>query len=217
MDLSSKITARMRALGAADVGFSELCGQAPFTAAISLVFPLSEAVIDEIDDAPTHTYFHHYRTVNAHIDRCLLELGLFLAEEGYHYLPIPASQSVNGMQGRYSHKQAAAAAGLGTIGRNGLFLHARYGPAVRLGTLFCDAPLPLTAAPPVVSCLDCGRCAAACPAMAIPAGKMPKIKKDESIIDRTACSAYMKKHFQHIGRGAVCGICISVCPERKKA
>ena len=34
----------------------------------------------------------------------------------------------------------------------------------------------------------------------------------EDIIDAKACSDYMKRAFQHIGRGAVCGICMRVCP-----
>mgnify|MGYP003321127738 CR=1 FL=1 len=43
-------------------------------------------IIDEIDDAPTPTYFNHYRTVNAFIDRCLLKAGLFLESKGYKYI-----------------------------------------------------------------------------------------------------------------------------------
>ena len=34
--------------------------------------------IDEIEDEPTHTYFNHYRNVNAFIDAMLLQAGLFL-------------------------------------------------------------------------------------------------------------------------------------------
>ena len=31
---------------------------------ISIAVKLSDAIIDEITDTPTHTYFHDYRTVN---------------------------------------------------------------------------------------------------------------------------------------------------------
>jgi hypothetical protein len=36
----------------------------------------------------------------------------------------------------------------------------------------------------------------------------------EEMFDAEKCSQYMKKHFQHIGRGAVCGICMEVCPHK---
>ena len=32
--------------------------------AVSLCIKLSDSVVDSITDRPTHTYFHHYRTVN---------------------------------------------------------------------------------------------------------------------------------------------------------
>ena len=41
---------------------------------ISIAVKLSDAIIDEITDAPTHTYFHHYRTVNTFIDQTLFTL-----------------------------------------------------------------------------------------------------------------------------------------------
>lgn len=216
MTLAEEIITLLGGLGAADVGFAHVPEfDKVLPTAVSLVIPLSGAVVDEIDGAPTHSYFHHYRTLNAHIDRCLLQVGLLLQQRGWRYIPIPASQSTGGFHGRFSHKQAAVLSGLGSIGRNGLFLHRQYGPAVRLGTLFTDAPLPAVRALPEINCLHCMACVHACPAMAIPAGDI-FIKDGQSIIDQAACSQYMKQHFQHIGRGAVCGVCISVCPMRKQ-
>ena len=37
-----------------------------------------------------------------------------------------------------------------------------------------------------------------------------------SILDRAACSNHMKQAYQKIGRGVVCGICVSVCPAGRK-
>ena len=65
------------------------------------------------------TYFSHYRAVNAFLDQCLLKAGLFLDRAGYQYITVAASQSMNqkgwNYQGRFSHKQAACAAGLGVM------------------------------------------------------------------------------------------------------
>ena len=47
------------------------------------------------------------------------------------------------LSGMISHKQAACAAGLGVIGKSSLFLHHRFGPRVRLATLFTDCPFPV--------------------------------------------------------------------------
>lgn len=200
--------------GAGLVGFCRHARDNPFNLpyAVSFAIPLSDAVIDCIDTEPTHTYFHHYRTVNALIDNLSLRCGLMLANEGYRYAAVPASQSVNGMQGIFSHKYAAVMSGLGFVGKSGLFVSRKYGPRVRLGTILTDCPLEAEASVMECGCGDCRLCADSCPAMAITGEKWVAGDEREIIIDAKACSDYMKKNFQHIGRGVVCGICMRVCP-----
>lgn len=208
--------------GAADVGFT-CVSDGPFgerSYAVSIVVKLSDAVIDEITDEPTHSYFHHYRTVNAFIDRTLLQCGFILEKHGYKYIPIGASQSVNkdgwNYCGRYSHKKIATLSGLGGIGKNCLFLHKEYGPRVRLGTLFTDCPFETESHEYFSPCIDCDLCEKACPSGAI-RGKMWTVGMErEDFFDPEKCSTYMKKKFQHIGRGAVCGICMKVCPAGRR-
>lgn len=196
----------LRARGVADVGFCAVEGEAlPY--AVSIVVRLSQAVVAEIADAPTHTYFSHYRTVNAFIDRTLLEAGFFLQSRGYRYIPVAASQSINmdgrSYAGRFSHKQAACLAGLGNCGKNTLFIHREFGSCVRLGTLLTDFEPVCGEAAQTDPCGDCRLCIRACPAAAI----------SEKGFDARACSEHMKRSFQDIGRGAVCGICMRVCPK----
>ena len=131
--------------GVADVGFFKVeDGEEVLPYGVSIVARLSESIIDEIEDEPTHTYFNHYRNVNAFIDSMLLQAGMFLQRNGYKYITVAASQSINkdgwNYMARYSHKKGACLAGLGSIGRNSLFLHNEYGSFVRLGTLFTDCP-----------------------------------------------------------------------------
>ncbi len=215
--MQKKIEELLKSEGALEVGFCK-AGENPFSLpyAISFDVPLSDTIIDQIETAPTHTYFHHYRTVNAFIDRIALKCGLFLESQGYKYVPIPASQSVEGTQGIYSHKYAAVMSGLGTIGKSGLFLSERKGPRVRLGTILTNCEFEVCDITPKGKCGECNICKNACPALAICGNEWSEDASREDIIDAKACSDYMKKAFQKIGRGAVCGICIKVCPYGNK-
>ncbi len=210
-----QLTSLLLAEGAGEVGYSLIEPPAEYSHlpyAVSIVLPLSDVVIDTVSKGPTHTYFHHYRTVNAFLDRLALRTGLYIEQHGGRYVCVPASQSIEGLSGLFSHKEAAVRAGLGTIGRSALFLSDRFGPRVRLATVLTDLDLsagfrPLSKKNP---CENCRVCVNACPAMAIRGESFADI--GNQILDRNACSMHMKKAYQKIGRGAVCGICVSVCP-----
>jgi epoxyqueuosine reductase QueG len=215
--IKNKLTDMLRSNGVYDVGFTKVeDGLNGFNYAISIVVPLSDAIIDEIDKAPTHTYYNHYRTVNAFIDRMELMTGLILQREGYRYIMVAASQSISDgsirtHMGRYSHKKVATLAGLGTIGKSSLFIHKRFGPRVRLGSIFTDCPLSDTASSVISTCGGCEMCVKACPAHAITGTEWHEGIERSEIFDANLCNNYMRENFMKIGRGSVCGICIKVC------
>lgn len=187
--------------------------------AISIVVPLSDYIVDEIDNAPTFAYFQHYRAVNAYIDHVLLRVGLLIKSLGYKYLCVASSQSIPTNETPYSalisHKACARAAGLGTIGKSALFLSKKYGARVRLGTLLTNMPLKCDDVEVMGDvCGGCGVCKKSCPAMAIRGNNYEEGCEREYLFDARACSEYMKRAFQKIGRGAVCGICMKSCPYR---
>jgi epoxyqueuosine reductase len=223
MDIAVELKEMLKANGVFDTGFAKVDdapGGLPFV--MSIVIPLSGAVIDEIDGAPTQSYYHHYRTVNAFIDRTLLMAGLLLQREGYQYLPVAASQTINNDNvrthcGLYSHKKAAVLAGLGTVGKNSLLIHPVFGPRVRLGTLFTDCPLASGCATATSPCGDCDECVCACPAHAIKGTHWRQGIEPSEMFDADACNSYMRQHFMKIGRGAVCGICMKVCSQANKS
>lgn len=213
MELKKEIEELARSLSASDVGFCRLSLEEDgFSAAVCIAVALSRTVIGEIESEPTYTYFHHYRTVNALLDHIALRVGLLLGERGIPYLPVAASQSVpgkeNGFSGRFSHKKAAVLSGMGQVGKSNLFLHKKYGSAVRLVTVLFSPPDEL---PEEIGnterknlCGDCTICKEICPSGAI--------GSDAEHFNPQRCSDYMKQAFQHIGRGAVCGLCIRYCP-----
>ena len=218
MQIQGEITNFLKNNGVSDVGFAHIpdgsFGEKTF--AISIVVRLSDAVVDEITDEPTHTYFSHYRAVNAFIDRMLLQTGLLLQKYGYKYIPVAASQSINkdgwNFEGRYSHKKAASLAGLGGIGKNNLFLHNDYGCRVRLGTVFTDCHFDIENKKYSSPCIECDLCVKACPSGAIKDKLWSECMNRYEVFDPEKCSCYMKENFKDIGRGAVCGICMKVCP-----
>jgi epoxyqueuosine reductase QueG len=108
---------------------------------------------------------------------------------------------------------AATRAGLGFVGKSGLFLSEKYGSKIRLATVLTD--MPLKSEKPMLEngCGDCQICKNACPAGAI-FGQLPTTDGERNF-DPEKCSKYMKEHFQDIGRGSVCGVCIKVCPKNK--
>ena len=188
----------------------------PFTGlkyAVSFCVPLPKSVIKEIKNGPTKIYFHHYRTINAYIDRVSLEICLLMRNSGFDAAYIPASQSTSedGFKGDFPHKKAAVLAGLGGIGLSDLFVSSAFGPAVRLGTVFVSAPLKTTETSKN-PCLKCGKCVRNCPSGALKGVSFEEAKDVTDIIDVSLCSHYMKKSYQNIGRGSVCGICMAVCP-----
>ena len=181
--------------------------------AISLGVALSKTIVSSIRSGPTHTYFHHYRSTNAYLDNVALQLMLWIEQQGKNAVYIPASQTVDseGLRGLFSHKMAATLSGLGGIGQNALFISNRFGPALRLSTVLTDYPLK-TGAPAQNPCTNCGLCVKSCPTGALTGETwFPGISRDE-LIDAKKCSLHMKKAYRNIGRGAVCGICMAVCP-----
>ena len=107
---------------------------------------------------------------------------------------------------------AAAAAGLGLVGRHGLLINERYGSWVVIGELVTTLPLEASAGV-VRRCDDCGACTAACPAKVLGSGggkrngcvsrltqKKGELTVEEQALIRRADSAWG------------CDRCQEVCP-----
>ena len=217
----SALRQRLLYEGLCEVGCSRIDETVPpdlarYHYAITLMYRLSDAIVDEIEASPTYAYFQHYRAANALLDRCALIACEMLRREGAAAYPIAASQSVHDRgdkyTGIYQHKSAAVAAGLGWIGKSALFVSPVFGPRVRLATVLTDMPLPAGLPPMEPRCGDCRRCVEACPAGAIRGVNYVRGMPRESILDAEKCSRHMKQAYGHIGRGAVCGLCMRVCP-----
>ncbi len=221
MHLQEELKALALGLGADLVGFCKLpkppLDKLPnLVYALSIGVKLSDAVLQTIEGAPSFVYFQHYRTANALLDSVAFRLAGKIERAGYAALPVAASQSLGKNApyfGLLPHKTAAVLSGLGFVGKSGLFLSKEYGSKLRLATVLTD--FPLQSEQPVVEngCGSCTLCKNACPAGAI-YGELPTADGERNF-DPEKCSRYMKEHFQDVGRGSVCGVCIKVCPKNK--
>ncbi|KNZ41679.1 4Fe-4S double cluster binding domain-containing protein [Acetobacterium bakii] len=214
-----------KSLGATELSFSNIEvltaeKRMGYSRCITIFIRLSQGVLDQIKYEPTQTYFSHYRTVNRLIDDITLRLSLFLEDRGYPSLAIPASQSVadpnDAFTGAFQHKTGAVLSGEGWIGRSALFIHRNYGPRVRLGTVLTNAPLTVGVPTTRSECGTCRACVTACPAMAIEGQLWELGLPRNALYDAYSCSQHMKDAYKHIGRGAVCGLCMVACPVGKE-
>ena len=223
-----KIKALLKELGADLSGIGDVYPYLPASLkdmpiAISFAVRLSHRILEEISpmNGPSQTYFHHYRSINTFIDQISLKTMLAIQQMGYNAYVIPASQSLNDKNSKYrgmvSHRMTATRSGLGWIGKSGNLITEDFGPEIRLGTVLTSMPMEVDLPIEQSQCDDCLICVKACPAYAL-AGMhhwLPGIER-ELLVDPERCSQHMKKAYQHIGRGAVCGICMRVCPKGSK-
>jgi epoxyqueuosine reductase QueG len=172
---------------------------------------VNEIILNEIIDYPTRRYLYHYRELNRLLDHTTLKLALFLEEEGYKALPIPASVIVDwqNLKGEFSHKLAGYLAGLGWIGRSSLLIHPKYKAKLRYASLLTNAPLE-NALPDKLwdfGCENCNKCVIACPANAI------SFKEENIEFSKEVCLDKLREFAkkQAFGTQYICGICVKVC------
>lgn len=221
-----KINDKALDLGATSIGYSYLENVLPnqlrhLEYGISVLVRLSDEIINQIETAPTFTYFHHYRDINTLIDQICLRISLLIQNEGYLAMNIPASQTVTDASREkyravFPHKTAAVLAGMGWIGKNGLFITKEYGPRIRLGTILTNMPVPTNETVHESLCGDCISCVNACPVGALKGSNWVMGMEREEIVDAHLCNEHMKTAYKDIGRGSVCGLCVKACPQGSK-
>ena len=173
--------------------------------AVCLGVRLSESILEEIENAPTRLYFHHYRTVNALLDQIALKTVNYIQKKDYFALPIPASQILDwqNQKAHLSHKKIGYLAGLGWIGRNNLLVNQTFGSQFRLVSILTDMPLRIDK-PVRKDCGDCRFCVKICPSGAI--------KDKPSEFDHIKCFEKLKEfQKQRLVDQYICGICVKAC------
>ena len=208
--------------GSTIVGFADITGHEPdgyknLSYAISFAMPMNKQVMRKISSGPSEEYYHLYRTVNRRIDDTSYEVTRILDDANVPSLMVAASQSINPVKGEksykglISHRLVARLAGVGFVGKNGSIITEKWGPYVRLVTILIGESLG-KAIPFKTACGECNACVRACPAKALSGITFEENNERDARVDVVRCSQHMKDSYMSIGRGSVCGICLSVCP-----
>jgi epoxyqueuosine reductase len=213
-------------VGVADTGsLNELRVNPPnllqgFARAVSIAIQLPISVFEGISDKPTPNYSSVYKTANLILDQLAYKTAVAFQKEGYHSLPIPASQVLDreNLYAAISHKAVARMAGLGWQGKNLLLITPQFGSRVRLVTVLTAAPLAVDT-PIKNRCGDCMLCRDACPAKAIKGVNTTDHYKDRNeALHFSRCVNQLTIEYAALPGidAAICGICIRVCPFGRK-
>ncbi|NOY22097.1 MAG: 4Fe-4S dicluster domain-containing protein [Acidobacteria bacterium] len=172
--------------------------------AIVFVVPMSNAYIRHAPSLPAILESAHCYVETAKIAHIVAEI--------LHRQGLSATAHVDG------HYQLicaplAEAAGMGHVGRMGIFMHEVYGPSVRLSVVTVDFDLPETKGNHEYMehfCNICKKCADNCPSRAIPHGEKPVSRGFAHwSVDQESCYRFWRKI------GTDCAVCIRSCPFSK--
>lgn len=183
---------------------------------ISYFVPFTEEVVTAPKKFKQETplWGESYAVINPYFEQINQKICDYLESEGYSSCTIPATHTYNekDMKSMWSHRSAAAIAGLGSFGANRMLITEK-GSGGRFCTVLTSAELNSTNKVTENLCLyikngSCGLCFKACP---------PQALKPDSI-DRFACQAETRKNEKlleesiHLYNADTCGKCVSVCP-----
>ena len=185
-----------------------------FPFAISWAVPMDPQIMAGIQGGPDQEYADEYARVNDLINELSVQLTAEIKMRGHRARPLAASVRTDTVhvKGDFPHKTAATRAGLGWIGRHCQLVTRRFGPWIRLATVFTDTNLPCSAPIERSFCGSCTACVEACPAKALKGSPWKAGIPREDLLDVYACDDWKKKHYFQYHKGHNCGICAAVCP-----
>jgi epoxyqueuosine reductase QueG len=204
--------------GAADLRKFDVPGAAQnqkLLYALSWAMPMSAGIMAQVGrQGPDQAYAQEYGRVNSCIAEQAKGLENLLKAQGYRAWALPVSKRTDplNIKAEFPHKTAATRAGLGWVGRNCQLVTRRYGPWVRLGTVFTELNPGCGPAFERHFCGKCKSCVQACPAGALSGQAWHPGLARQKILDPGLCDQWKKEHYYQFSQGHNCAICSGVCP-----
>lgn len=208
-------------------GFADIAGifggewkDWPHAISMALELPIDDVL--GVQDGPTPRYYEAYVRTNARLNQIAAKVEAWIRRQGYRAQAVVATVASEGLDQEFGppltapvqHKTVATRAGLGWIGKNALLITRKYGPRVRLTSVFTDMPLPAATPIEYGQCGKCERYRDACPAQAITGDMWLVGVAREALVDVEACRQRAEQLLmERVGQQqAVCGVCVAVCP-----
>ncbi len=189
-----------RAAGCGDIGIAniERFDNAPRMMHPKNIFPDCKSVITIVQPFPRGSYrgitegthwanytFYSYNRLNTLFRPTVTyETACFIEDRGFEAVPVypgvperpgqkkPVAPGRPAPEININIRIAGVACGVGEMGWSKVFIHRKFGPRVRLGTILTDAELePDPLLEPGTLCNRCMRCVGKCPGSAIPKPK----------------------------------------------
>lgn len=215
--LSESVKSFLLSKGASLVGIGDMDGVAncPYRYGISIAMLIPAKIVRPVQERPTPEYYQKYMEMNRRLDAIVLAGEQYLAKKGYQAFALTTERvkMKDSFTSTLPHKSAATRAGLGWIGKNCLLITEQYGSAVRLSTIYTDAPLLPNS--PIVSskCGACRLCVSACPGHALKGALWKAGMARSELVDIDSCvNAMFSITKQALGfEMDICGRCFAVC------
>lgn len=143
------------------------------------------------------------------VDNISVQLTFKIEAEGFQAIPVPADEpyeywDIDNRRGKgiLSLKHSAAAAGIGTLGKNTLLINKQFGNRLLLGAVLTNAELKADE-PAAKQCPEnCNLCINSCPQQAL----------DGITINQKKCREICASSTPGGGALIACNICRKVCP-----
>lgn len=180
---------------------------------LSFFVPFTREVVQSVvtQEPVSRSWGEAYVVVNDLFDRIGQNLASELEKLGFDALPIAATHTYDPrtLQSMWSHRSAAAIAGLGSFGVNRMLFTER-GSAGRYCTVLTSAVLQTKGTPAPEYCLyhidgSCLACLKVCPVQAL----------SLETIDKFTCHEHLLRNAERlsdVGFCDVCGKCVANCP-----
>jgi len=224
-EISDNIESEIRKCNISLYGFSDLSviANLPFSSlktGITIGIALDPVIVKSLESGPDEKYVREYSEINRELSEIAEKIKSVIINFGCNADTIPPTMDLNSSDELYApfpHKTAATLAGIGWIGKSALLITREFGAAIRITTIFTDAPLETGIPVKKSYCGRCAECMKKCPASAI-SGKewYPGLLRDDFWNGRK-CFEYSYEAGKSAGSNhPVCGICIAACPWTQK-
>jgi epoxyqueuosine reductase QueG len=193
---------------------TELLPEAKSVISYFVPFTREVAMEPKTSENGSFLWSESYQEINQHFDLINQAVEDFLTRHGYLTKTIQATHTYDpkDLKSMWSHRSAAAIAGLGTFGLNRMLITEK-GSAGRFCTIITSATLTANSIPIENKCLyekngSCKLCLKICPVKALSIDSFEKfdcqdeVNKNEIIMKETTNLQFVD----------TCGKCISICP-----